>query len=266
METLRIILLAVFGLVWGSFLNVVIYRLPRGKSLVKPPSSCPGCGQRIKWYDNIPVISYLLLGGKCRFCRAKISAVYPAVEALTAVCFIIVYFHNLRFFDLQFFADCLFVSSLIALGFIDFYHQVIPDHISIPMLVLALVYAPFRYDLNLRQALIGSVVGGGFLLVVYLAYLLWRKKEGLGMGDVMMMLMVGAYLGLSRTILTLLLASVVGAIFGLLLMKFRGKDMKFALPFGSFIAPAAFVALIWGDPLITWYLSLFKTGDTILFP
>lgn len=266
METLRIILLAVFGLVWGSFLNVVIYRLPLGESLVKPPSRCPECRRRIKWYDNIPVISYVLLGGKCRFCRAKISAVYPAVEALTAVCFIIVYFHNLRFFDLQFFADCLFASALIALGFIDYFHQIIPDHISLPVLALALVYAPFRYDLNLRQALVGAVAGGGFLLLVYLVYLLWRKKEGLGMGDVMMMLMVGAYLGLSRTILTLLLSSVVGAIFGLLLMKFRGKDMKFALPFGSFIAPAAFVALIWGDQLITWYLSLFKTGDTILIP
>lgn len=257
METLRVVLVVVFGLVWGSFLNVVIYRLPRELSLVRPPSSCPRCGRRIKWYDNIPVLSYLVLGGKCRFCGAKISAVYPAVEALTAACFVIVYFHNLRFFDLQFFADCIFASSLIALGFIDFFHQVIPDHISIPVLVLALVYAPFRYDLNLRKALLGAVVGGGFLLVVYLVYLLWKKKEGLGMGDVMMMLMVGAYLGLSRTILTLLLASVVGAVFGLLLVAFRGKDMKFAMPFGSFIAPAAFVSLIWGEPLITWYLSLF---------
>lgn len=258
METLRIVLVVVVGLVWGSFLNVVIYRLPRELSLVRPPSSCPKCGRRIKWYDNIPLLSYLALGGKCRFCGEKISAVYPAVEALTAACFVIVYIHNLRFFDLQFFADCVFVSSLIALGFIDFFHQVIPDHISIPVLVLALVYAPFRYDLNLRQALVGAVVGGGFLLVVYLVYLLWRKKEGLGMGDVMMMLMVGAYLGLSRTVLTLLLASVVGAVFGLLLMKFRGKDMKYAMPFGSFIAPAAFVSLVWGEPLITWYLSLFK--------
>lgn len=258
METLRVILVAVVGLVWGSFLNVVIYRLPRDLSLVRPPSSCPKCGRRIKWYDNIPVLSYLLLGGKCRFCGEKISAVYPVVEALTAACFVVVYFHNLRFFDLQFFADCLFVSALIALGFIDFFEQIIPDHISLPMLILALVYAPFRYDLNLRQALVGAVVGGGFLFIVYLVYLLWRKKEGLGMGDVMMMLMVGAYLGLSRTILTLLLASVVGAIVGLLLMKFRGKDMKFALPFGSFIAPAAFVSLVWGNSLITWYLSLFK--------
>lgn len=257
METLRVVLVVVVGLVWGSFLNVVIYRLPREKSLVRPPSSCTRCGRRIKWYDNIPVLSYLVLRGKCRFCGEKISPVYPAVEALTAVCFVIIYFHNLRFFDLQFFADCIFASSLIALGFIDFFHQIIPDHISIPVLVLALVYAPFRYDLNLRKALLGAVVGGGFLLVVYLVYLLWKKKEGLGMGDVMMMLMVGAYLGLSRTILTLLLASVVGAVFGLLLVAFRGKDMKFAMPFGSFIAPAAFVSLIWGDPLITWYLSLF---------
>jgi len=256
-ETLRIILVAVVGLVWGSFLNVVIYRLPRGLSLVKPPSSCPKCGKRIKWYDNIPVISYLLLGGKCRFCGEKISVVYPLVEALTAACFVIVYFHNLRFFDLQFFADCLFASALIALGFIDYFHQIIPDHISLPVLVLALVYAPFRYDLTLRQSLLGAVTGGGFLLIVYLAYLFLRKKEGLGMGDVMMMLMVGAYLGLSRTILTLLLSSVSGAIIGIALIRARKADLKFALPFGSFIAPAAFVSLIWGEGIIQWYLSLF---------
>ncbi|MDH7492504.1 MAG: prepilin peptidase, partial [Candidatus Saccharicenans sp.] len=192
METLRLILVAVVGLVWGSFLNVVIYRLPRDLSLVRPPSSCPRCGRRIKWYDNIPVLSYVMLGGQCRFCGEKISAVYPVVEALTAACFLVVYFNNLSFFDLQFFADCIFVSALIALGFIDFFHQVIPDHISLPGLILALVYAPFHYDLNLRQALVGAVVGGGFLFIVYLVYLLWRKKEGLGMGDVMMMLMVGA--------------------------------------------------------------------------
>ncbi|MBC7361952.1 MAG: prepilin peptidase [Candidatus Aminicenantes bacterium] len=257
-ETLKIIFIIIIGLVWGSFLNVVIYRLPRGLSLVKPPSSCPKCGRRIKWYDNIPVLSYILLGGKCRFCGAKISVVYPLVEALTAACFLLVYFYNLKFFDLQFFADCLFVSSLIALGFIDYFHQIIPDHISFPVLVLSLIYAPFRYDLNLRQALIGAVVGGGFLLIVYLIYLFWRKKEGLGMGDVMMMLMVGAYLGLARTIFTLLLASVVGAVFGLLLMRFKKKDLQFALPFGSFIAPAAFVALIWGESIIAWYLSLFR--------
>jgi leader peptidase (prepilin peptidase)/N-methyltransferase len=257
-ETLRIILVIVVGLVWGSFLNVVIYRLPRDLSLVKPPSSCPKCGRRIKWYDNIPLLSYIMLGGKCRFCKARISIVYPIVEALTAICFLLVYFHNLKFLDLQFFADCLFVSSLIALGFIDYFHQIIPDHISIPMLILSLVYAPFRLDFNLRQALIGAVVGGGFLLLVDLAYIFWRKKEGLGMGDVMMMLMVGAYLGLSRTIFTLLLASVVGAIFGLLLMRFKKKDLQFALPFGTFIAPAAFIALIWGQQIISWYLSLFQ--------
>lgn len=258
METLRIILVVVVGLVWGSFLNVVIYRLPRDLSLVKPPSSCPKCGRPIKWYDNIPVLSYILLGGKCRFCGAKISVVYPLVESLTAICFLIVYFHNLRFLDLQFFADCLFVSSLIALGFIDYFHQIIPDHISLPVLVLSLIYAPFRYDLNLSQALIGAVVGGGFLLIVYLIYLFWRKKEGLGMGDVMMMLMVGAYLGLSRTIFTLLLASVVGAVVGIFLLKFCKKDLQFALPFGTFIAPAAFVALIWGEQIISLYLSLFR--------
>jgi leader peptidase (prepilin peptidase)/N-methyltransferase len=258
METLRIVFIIIIGLVWGSFLNVVIYRLPRGLSLLRPPSSCPKCGRRIKWYDNVPVLSYIFLAGKCRYCGARISPVYPAVEALTAISFLIVYFHNLEFFDLQFFADCLFVSSLIALGFIDYFHQIIPDHISLPVIILSLVYAPFRFDLNLRQALVGAAVGGGFLLLVYFIYLVWREKQGLGMGDVMMMLMVGAYLGLSRTIFTLLISSVVGAIFGLFLIKFKKKDLQYSLPFGTFIAPAAFVALIWGEQIVSWYLSLFR--------
>ena len=258
METLRIIFVIVIGLVWGSFLNVVIYRLPRGQSLVTPPSTCPSCGRRIKWYDNIPVLSYLFLGGKCRFCRNKISIIYPVVESLTALLFLLVYFHNLRFFDLQFFTDCLFVSSLVVIGFIDYYHQIIPGYITLPLLALALIYAPFRYDLSFKQALIGALAGGGFLLLVYAVYYLWRKKEGLGLGDVMMMLMVGAYLGLPLTILTLLFASVGGAIVGLLLMRFKKKTLQFALPFGSFIALAAVVALLWGQPLISWYLSLYQ--------
>ena len=262
METLRTILVVIIGLVWGSFLNVVIYRLPRDLSLIKPPSSCPKCGRRIKWYDNIPVLSYLLLRGKCRFCGQKISAIYPLVETLTAICFLVIYFHNIRFLDLEFFADCLFVSSLIALGFIDYFHQIIPGTITLPVLILALIYAPFRYDFNLKQALIGAAVGGGFLLLVYFVYLLWRKKEGLGLGDVMMMLMVGAYLGIGRTIFTLLLASVVGSLFGLILMQVKKKNWQFALPFGVFIAPSAFVALIWGRLIITWYLGLFQKIGT----
>lgn len=250
------IIIVLFGLAWGSFLNVVIYRLPRGLSLMRPPSTCPQCGTRIKAYDNIPVLSYLLLRGKCRACGLKISVAYPLVELLTPVCFLLLY---ARFsLGVPFFASCLFASALIALCFIDLYHQVLPDEITLPGLALALLYSGLRPDMTLRQALAGAVVGAGFLLAVYGGYLLLRKKEGLGMGDVTMMLLVGAYLGWVKAFFTLLVGSFVGALVGFFLLSFKKKDLQFALPFGTFLAPAAFFALVWGDRIINAYLSLFK--------
>ncbi|HYA48376.1 MAG TPA: prepilin peptidase, partial [Burkholderiales bacterium] len=237
METLTLILIVVIGLVWGSFLNVVIYRLPRSMSLLRPPSSCPGCGARIRPYDNVPVLSYLILRGKCRRCGRRISPVYPVVEALTALAFLLVYLNSGRLIGLEFIAGDLFASALIALGFIDYFHQVLPDAITMPGLVLALVYSFFRADLTFRGALLGAVCGAGFLFFVYVAYRLIRKREGLGMGDVTMLLMIGAYLGLARTLLTLILASLVGALVGVFFIVRRKKDLQFALPFGTFLAP-----------------------------
>jgi leader peptidase (prepilin peptidase)/N-methyltransferase len=254
MET--IIIIICFGLVWGSFLNVVIYRLPLRMSLFKPSSSCPHCNQKIKFYDNIPVLSFLLLRGKCRHCQGRISLRYPLVELLTAVCFLLLYSqHSLSFF---FFASCLFACALIALGFIDFYHQILPDEITLPGLLLALIYSLFRTDLNLRQALIGAVAGAGFLLFIYGAYYLLRKKEGLGLGDVTMMLLIGAYLGWRQAFFTLILASFVGALVGIFFIFFKKKDFQYSLPFGTFLAPTAFAALLWGERIIDAYLSLFK--------
>ena len=250
------IIIVLFGLVWGSFLNVVIYRVPMGLSLLRPPSSCPQCKKRIKAYDNIPVISFLLLGGRCRFCGARIPLTYPLVEILTPLSFLLLYAH----YSLgpYFFASCLFASGLIALGFIDYYHQILPDEITLPGLVLALAYSFFRPGLNLRQALVGAVAGSGFLLFIYAAYFLLRKKEGLGLGDVTMMLMVGAYLGWLKAIFTLILASSAGVLVGIFLLLFRKKDLQYSLPFGTFLAPAAFFSLLWGDKIISAYLSLYK--------
>ena len=258
METLTVALIAVFGLVWGSFLNVVIHRLPRGMSLLRPPSSCPACGAHIKPYDNIPLLSYLILGGRCRKCRARISPVYPLVEALTAVCLVLVYLSAGRTVSLEFAAGALFASAMIALGFIDYFHQILPDAITLPGLVLVLVYSFFRDDLSFRGALVGAAVGAGFLLFVYGAYFLIRRREGLGMGDVTMLLFIGAYLGLPRTILTLILASLVGSLVGVYLIRRRRKNLQFELPFGTFLAPAAFIAALWGAKIITAYLAMFK--------
>lgn len=258
METMTVIFVAVFGLVLGSFLNVVIYRLPLGGSLVRPPSSCPGCGTRIQPYDNIPILSYLLLRGKCRSCGRSISPVYPLVEGMTGLGFVLVYYAAGRVVGLEFIAGSVFTCALIALGVIDYFHQILPDAITLPGLALALGYSFFRDDLTFRGALVGAVAGAGFLLVVYLAYRLIRKKEGLGMGDVTMLLMIGAYLGFARTLLTLVLATFLGASVGVFMILRRGKDSQFALPFGTFLAPAAFLSMLWGERIVRWYLSLYR--------
>ncbi|MDD8014858.1 MAG: prepilin peptidase [Acidobacteriota bacterium] len=257
METMILpALIALAGLAWGSFLNVVIYRVPRDMSLVRPPSTCPNCRTRIKFYDNIPVVSYLVLRGKCRRCGGKISIAYPLVELSTALAFLLL-FHYYSW-TLHFLASCLFASALIAVCVIDLYHQIIPDAITLPGLVLALIYSNFRTDLGFRQSLIGAAVGAGFLLFVYAAYFLVRRKEGLGMGDVTLMLLIGAYLGWLPTLLTLILASLCGAVIGILIISVGKKDMQYALPFGTFLAPAAFVALLWGEKIIAAYLALFR--------
>ncbi|TRZ92227.1 prepilin peptidase [bacterium] len=257
-EAMILVLVGLIGLAWGSFLNVVIYRVPREMSLLKPPSTCPGCQKRIKPYDNVPFFSYLILRGKCRHCGFRIPFSYFLVEVLTPASFGLLYFHHDRTMGLPFIASCLFASAMIALGFIDYYHQILPDVITMPGLVLALGYGFVRQDMSFRQALIGAAVGSGFLLFVYGAYFLVRRKEGLGMGDVTMMLVIGAFLGWLPTVLTLVLASFAGAAVGIFFILFRKKDMQFALPFGTFLAPAALVTLLWGERIIRAYLALFR--------
>jgi leader peptidase (prepilin peptidase)/N-methyltransferase len=252
----EIIIIVLFGLAWGSFLNVVIFRLPQRISILRPSSFCPACQKSIKFYDNIPLLSFIILRGKCRYCGEKIPFSYPLVEFLTSLSFLLLYSHYSL--SLHFFASCFFASALIVLGFIDYYLQILPDAITLPGILLALVYSFFRSDLNLNQALVGAVSGAGFLLFIYGAYYLLRKKEGLGMGDVTMILMIGAYLGLQRTLLTMILASLAGALVGILFISFKKKDLQYALPFGTFLAPAAFVSLLWGERIVRAYLSLFR--------
>jgi leader peptidase (prepilin peptidase)/N-methyltransferase len=252
----KIVLILLFGLAWGSFLNVVIFRLPRDMNLSKPPSSCPECETRIKFYDNIPILSFILLKGACRQCRTKIPISYFLVEILIPASFLLLY--SKYAFSFFFFASCLFASAMIVLAVIDYYHQILPDEITLSGLALAVVYSFFRADLNLTQALIGAVSGASFLLLVYGAYYLFRKKEGLGMGDVTLMLFVGAFLGWQKSFLTLILGSFVGALIGIYFIFIRKEKLQFALPFGTFLAPAAFIALIWGEKIIRAYLSQFK--------
>ena len=256
METIDLVFIVLFGLMWGSFLNVVIYRLPEGKSLVRPRSSCPQCGAFIKPYDNVPVLSFLWLGGRCRSCRKRIPVRYPLVELLTVGVLILLY--QTFGLTLHFFACALFASALLVLGFIDFSHQVLPDSITLPGLVLALAYSFFRPDLAWTQALLGAAVGGGMILLIIGLYYVVRRREGMGLGDVTMMLLVGAFLGWRLAVLTLILAALSGALVGILLILFKKKGLQHALPFGSFLAPAAFVSLLWGERLVAWYIGLWR--------
>ncbi len=249
------ILFGLLSLCWGSFLNVVIYRVPLGMSLSHPPSTCPACLKRIKPQDNIPILSYLMLRGRCRSCGVRVSPRYVFVEALTPVVMVLLFFKFGLGWAFAVFA--LFSSALIVLAFIDYDHKLLPDRIVFPAAAAGLAYAFFRPDMSLGQALLGAAVGGGFLLLVFGLYYLIRRKEGLGMGDVTMMVMVGLYLGWPKTVLTLILGSFAGALAGGILMAVRKKDLQFALPFGTFLAPAAYVALVWGDRIISAYLSLY---------
>ncbi len=245
------ILMIIIGLILGSFLNVVIYRLPRGLSIVKPGSYCTSCNSPIKWFDNIPVISFVILGGKCRNCKKPISLRYPSVEIITAITLLLVY--KKFYFSFQFFGSLIFSLSLIALAFIDLEHKILPDKITISGFVFFLFYSLSNPSKKIWDSLGGALIGAGSLLLIYLLYYLIRKEEGLGLGDVKMMLMVGVFLGVGRTFLTLIIASFLGSIAGLVIAIIMKKGMKYALPFGIFLSIGAFLSLMWGSEIISLY-------------
>ena len=251
-----VLLIVLFGLAWGSFLNVVIYRLPRKLSLIRPGSFCPACKHKIPFYYNIPLLSYIILKGKCKYCGQKITITYPLVELLTPLSFIILYFRfNLTSF---FFFSALFTSALIVLAFIDYYHQILPNEITLSGSIIFLGYSFFHPYLNFGNAILGILAGAGILLIIYWAYYSIKKIEGLGLGDIKMMIMVGAFLGWLKTFFTLILGSFVAALIGIFLVLLKKKDLKYSLPFGTFLSPSAFISLVWGSEIINKYLSLFK--------
>lgn len=248
------IILIIVGLIFGSFLNVVIYRLPRGLSIIKPGSFCPSCNSPIKWFDNIPVISFIILGGKCRNCKKPISLRYPVVEILTAIALLLVY--KKFYFSFQFFGSVIFAFSLIVLAFIDLENKILPDKITLSGFVFFLFYSISNPYKKILDSLGGALVGAGSLLLIYLLYYYIRKEEGLGFGDIKMMLMVGVFLGLRKTFLTLIIASLIGSLAGLVIAIIMKKGMKYALPFGVFLSIGAFVSLLWGNEIISFYWRL----------
>lgn len=239
----------------GSFLNVVIYRLPLGQSVVSPPSRCPKCGYGLKWYDNIPVFGWLLLGGRCRQCKNKISIQYPLVEFITAALFLLVVWVTPPGALLV--SRLLLVCILIALFSIDLEHQILPNSITLPGIVIGVLLSTIAPP-GLRDSLIGVVVGAGILYAIAWGYYLWRREEGLGMGDVKMLAMVGAFLGWKAVLVTLVLSSFSGALIGVALIASQRGNMKLALPFGTFLALGTLVAMFVGDPLVAWYAGFFE--------
>jgi leader peptidase (prepilin peptidase)/N-methyltransferase len=248
------LLAAGVGAVIGSFLNVCIHRLPRGTSIVWPASACPSCGRALVWYDNIPIVSYIALRGRCRWCSASIAIRYPIVELLTALLFAVCWW--LFGPTLLFASRTLFGCALIVLFAIDLEHHLLPNVITLPGIVVgfafSLVGPPGWLD-----SLIGIVVGGGILFAIAEIYYRVRHEEGLGMGDVKMLAMIGAFLGWKLTIVTLMMASVAGSVIGLAMIAARRGDMKYALPFGTFLAVGAGLSATVGSGLLDWYLALY---------
>jgi len=250
-RSLTIVYAALFGAVAGSFLNVVIYRLPRGKSVVWPGSACPGCGRRLSWYENLPVVSYLALGGRCRSCKTPIASRYPIVEALTALMFAAAWWYYGAGPLLV--SRLIFGCALIALFAIDLEHQLLPNAITLPGIVIGFLFSLIT-ETGWVSSLIGIAVGGGILWAIYELWWLLRKEEGLGFGDVKMLAMIGAFLGWKLTIVTLMLGSFAGSILGGLLMLVGRGTMKTALPFGTFLALGALLAATVGPSVLDWYL------------
>ncbi len=254
---IMIVYFALFGLCLGSFLNVCIYRIPLKKSIVRPPSSCPACGQKIRFYDNIPLISYILLLGKCRDCKSPFSLQYPVVEVLTGSLSIALFIrYGLSY---QYFLFLLFVALLIVISVIDLHHKIIPDILSLPGIVLGLAisFIPGNNP-SWLNSLIGMVAGGGVLFLVAVVYERLTGREGMGGGDIKLLAMIGAWMGWQSLHLVVLLSSFIGAVIGITFLLLSGKGLRFKIPFGPFLSLGALLVLFFGSEIMTWYLNLLQ--------
>lgn len=243
-----------FGLLVGSFLNVLVHRLPRDESVVSPASHCPACGAPIRPFDNIPVLSWVLLGGRCRTCRAPIPARYPALEIANAVLWVLVACRARQW--PEFVEGIFLVSSCLALAAIDAEFQILPDKITLTGLAAGFALSFFSSTATPLSSLAGALLGGGGLFLVAFLYERIAGHEGMGLGDVKMLSMVGAFLGPSGVLVTVLLASLSGSIVGLALLATGRGDRKMRLPFGVFLAIGAVTTFFFGSFLLERYRSL----------
>jgi len=247
---------ALFGLALGSFMNVCIYRIPLKKSIVSPPSSCPNCGERIRFYDNIPLISYLLLLGKCRHCSNPLAWHYPLVEALTGLLSVALFIrYGLSY---QYFLFLLFTSALVTISFIDLHHKIIPDVLSLSGIVVGLAASFMPGTISWLDSLIGIIAGGGSLFLVAFVYERITGREGMGGGDIKLLAMIGAWLGWRQLYLIVLISSLVGAIVGIVFLLVAGKGLRVRIPFGPFLSLGAIACLFFGPELMNWYSQLLQ--------
>jgi len=243
------------GAVIGSFLNVCIYRIPLKLSVVSPPSRCPHCETQIRWYQNVPIVSWLLLGGKCAQCKKPISVRYPMVEALNGLLYCLTVYHfSISEASMVY---LVFLSLLVVVTFIDIDHQIIPNVISLPGITLGIAGSTFIPWLTLVDSILGALAGVLLLGGVAFGYRLLTGKEGMGMGDLKLLAMIGAFLGWQAILPVVFIASLAGSLIGIPLMLLKGADGKLALPFGPFLSLAATVYLFWWGDLFSWYQSLF---------
>jgi len=282
-EIFGFVFIFAFGAIVGSFLNVVIHRVPNEESIVFPNSACPKCKQPIKPYDNLPILSWLILGGKCRNCKEKISPRYPAVELLTALLFVLVFWQI--GFNLFLPVCLIFAAAMVALIFIDAEHMILPNVITYPLLVFALLVrlifplfisaeyftdlqsAPLTYFQNypvwlvsLIGAVFGGLLGGGSLWLVGAIWKRLRGVDAMGLGDVKMMFAVGAFLGWKLTFLSIFLGAFTGALAGIIVIYTqKEKDFQAQIPFGIFLGLGSIIALLFGEQMIAWYLGTFAS-------
>lgn len=248
-----------YGAIVGSFLNVVILRLPTGeRSLVSPPSQCPYCKTHIRWYDNIPILSFICLMGKCRYCKTKISVQYPFVELCTALLSLALYTKfGLSF---EYFFYFLFVCGLIAIIFIDIAHQIIPDKISLPGIVIGFVGSFFCSALTWQQSSLGILLGGGVLYAIAEGYYFITKRDGMGGGDIKLLAMIGGFLGWQSLLFVIFASSVSGSIVGIIAILCQGKGGQTRIPFGPFLAFAAMCFLFFKKEIFIWWYRYLETG------
>ena len=258
MELFYYLLAGLLGALIGSFLNVCIYRLPRHESIVWPGSHCPACGKPIAWYDNIPVISYLLLGGRCRTCRVAIPPRYPVVEAATAIGYLaILWQFGLNGTTILYAA---LYSALIVVAGTDLSHKVIPNVITMPGVVVGLLGAATVLPVGVINSLLGIVVGGGLLWVLAWASPYLFGKEGMGGGDIKLLALVGAFLGWKPALLTIMIGSLIGSVVGISLIVARIMKRDEYIPFGPFLVVGAVLSMFFAQPLLAWYQGLFSPG------